>query len=164
MPVIQNPDAGEIIRRQAGLTLAEGYPQMLGSTVQPVMDMTPRFHRIAKVVSNLSTTSSATVTIFTTSATKDTYIDSVQLGIIKDSTCDAATGSVSLRCTIDAANQFLCVLPVLTLTGQEHNVTVVFPKPVLVNRGVGFQLVTPTYTTGNFIRAYSITYHEVQPI
>ena len=162
MPAIQNPDAGEAIRKQAGLTLAEGYPQQLASTVQPVMDMTPRFHRVAKTFGSSTTSTSGSGTVFTTSATKETMITSVQFGIIKDNTCDAANGSCGLRVNQGGAQQLLCVLPVLTTTGQEHNVTVSFPTPVRADKGTAIQFFNGSFTVGNFVRAYVVSFYEVE--
>jgi len=159
---IQNPSAGEIIREQAGLTLAEGFPQNLSGSVVPVMDMTPRFHRNCIVLSTASATSSATATLMTTSTSKKTYIVGVSLFYVKDATCDAATGSLGIRTTINGvSSQYLAYSYIITLTAQQDRVIYTLEKPILIDKGVTIQAQIPTFTTGVFARTYQIIYYEV---
>jgi len=158
--LIQNPVAAQVIRDQAKLTITEGFPQNLLANVQPVMDMTPRFHRTATAAISNST-GSGNSAVFTTSTNADTFITGATWGIVKDATCDLASGGASLTATQDGKSITLLTLPVLTLTAQSLIVSQVFNPPIKVDRNITLRM-NQTFTVGTLARSANIHYYEVQ--
>lgn len=163
---IQNADATQIIRDQAKLTVAEGFPQNLLTNVQPVMDMTPRFHRNLKFISGSATASSSSTNIFNVPSDQsvDTYVVGIVLSFYKDSTCDTATGTITLGMTPENANttQSIIRLPILTLTQQNETVVMTFERPIKLKKGTTVPITAGTFTVGNFIRTATVLYYDTQ--
>lgn len=157
---IQNPEAAQIIRDEAGLTLSEGFPQNLSSTVQGVIDMTPSFHKRIVPYASLSRTTSGAQTIATTSSTKNTYITSLSLGVAKDSACDVAIGAVVVTCNVGGAAKVLAAVPIVTLTAQTANIYYKFDKPILLDKGAAIAFGTSTYTAGTMCRNCTLFGYE----
>jgi len=163
---IQNVEAAAIIRSQAGLTLAEGFPQNLASTVQPVIDMTPDSHVVADCASVAATASAASNNIVTNAdLNRDRYITGVTLSILKDATCDVATGAVTLSAVLDgdSTSTALLSLPVLTTTAQSDRISLALVRPVKLKKGAAVALGQGTFTAGNFIRHAQVYYYDIFP-
>jgi len=156
---IQNTDAINAIRNGAKLSISEGFPQQLIRSVQPVMDMTPNFHRTLQT-KQLARTSSGAVTIHTTSATKDTYIFGVGYSMIKNATNDVATGNLGLTAVIGGATYYLITVAVLTLTAQDISTFYSLKHPIKLDRNTAIAL-DGTFTAGNMVRNPIIYYYEV---
>lgn len=158
--LIQNQDAAQIIRDQAKLTLSEGFPQNLLPNVQPVMDMTPRFHRtITTYASGVST--SGAQTVYTAVTGKRLYIVGVFLGVVKDATNDMATGAVTVTANVGGSSKTLAAIPVLTLTAQDQNSYVSFERPIVVDRGANVS-TSATFTAGAMRRNVTIYGYELE--
>lgn len=136
-------DANRILNTKAG--------DMLSSQVNPILQPTIPITRICDIIRSASVSASAsTGTLFTTPSDKDFYLSLVSFNIIKDSTCDVASGNTNLRAVINGANTDLIAIPMLTLTAQETNVQVAFPIPFKVDKNTSITLVANTFTAGNF--------------
>ena len=87
----------------------------------------------------------------------ETYITAVSLGVIKDVTCDMATGGITMLITPDASNVSVSILaiPILTLTAQSDNVTLALPYPLKVKNGTNIS-ISGTFTAGNMRRQASV--------
>jgi len=162
--LIQNSYATQVIRDQAKLTLSEGFPQNLLPNVQPVIDMTPRFHRRADLLKAASRTTSGSATIFQTDAGKDTYITGLIFSVTKDSTCDMATGSVSLSCTVGGIAQTLCTLSVVTLTAQDKEIAIEFPVPIKIDPSTNVTIGSQSFTVGACSRTAQIYGYTTEPM
>lgn len=163
---IQNPDAAAAIRAAAGLTVAEGVPSNLSTTVTPVMDMTPRFHRYTSLIksANRSTTTASSVTVFTTASDHDTYITAMSIALIKDSTCDVGTGTFNLILTPpDGVSINPLRIPLLTLTAQETTQFLSLPHPIKVKRGTTLSHGAFAFTVGNASLTVCFFGYEVYP-
>lgn len=161
---IQNHDAAQAIRSQAGLTQSEGFPQNLLPNCQPVMDMTPRNHRVVTFSLNLNAqTSASTSTIGTSSSTRDTFITAVNLQVEKDATCDVADGQVTLRAVFNGVATSIVSVPIMTLTAQSRGIAIPLVPPLKIDRGAAIQLTQGTFTAGKFIRNGTVLGYEVSP-
>jgi len=144
---IQNPEAAQIIRDQAGLTIAEGFPQNLLPNVQPVMDMTPRFHK-KPICLNGSTTTSGTGTVVSAKAGVRYMIHGFAASFIKDATCDGADGSIQWNLTQGGVTRTICSFPVLTLTAQNGSLAASFVDPIICDEETIIQAASYTFTAG----------------
>lgn len=164
MVQIQNTDAINAIRNAAKLSISEGFPQNLLPNVQPVMDMTPSFHRLTQFAKSTTrnATAGASGTVFTASADRDTYITGVHLAFQKDAACDGPTASINAQVTINGQLVQLCRLPTLTLTAQDFTQYISFEKPIKIDRGTNAQLGAYAYTAGNVIQAICYYGYEVE--
>lgn len=159
MPQIQNVEAVNIIRDQAMLAIADGFPQTLQNTVVPVMDMTPSNHYLTQVKSNL--TSSNTATIHTTDANKKTLLFGFTFSISKDATSDAATGSATISAVLAGVNTPICRIPYITTTSERQIVSVILQNPILVDKNSAITVSRGSSTVGTFRMDSVIYYTEI---
>lgn len=160
MAQIQNTSTAREIRQALGLS-----PLEQPSMPSPVVNVNPKDYRITTRIAVASATTSGTQTAATTDANKVTYITGLTLGIIKDATCDIATGSISVVTTIDGVAQSITGIPVLTLTAQNNYVEIIFANPLKIDKNVTITL-TGSYTAGNMSRllhvyGYTVDQFEV---
>jgi len=161
--LIHNAEVGEIVREQARLNIAEGWPQNLLPNVQPVLDITPDFHKKINLVKTLDSSGSGSATVFTTATDVDTYITGIQFSFIKDATCDAAnTSDPGITVTIGGLAVQICKLAMLTLTAQSQAIYMPLTIPVKVDRGTNVAITSVSYTAGTLVRATSIHGYTVQ--
>ena len=160
--LIQNSDVGRIAREQAGLTLAEGYPQNLLSNVQPVLDITPRNHRLIKIINASSQSSTTGGTVLSGNNDVDRFITMIQYHMIKDVTCDTATGTAGVRTNIDGVGRNIAQINILTTTAQSELVQIDFNRPIKIDRNASITFTQPTFTTGAMARSVTVGYYEVQ--
>ena len=107
--------------------------------------------------SSQTTTGTFSVTMPTVSAGAETYITAIQFGLIKDATCDIASGTVLVTCTPAEAgiSKNLILIPVLTLTAQSENITLSLPYPLKVKNAANIS-VGGTFTVGALSRAINV--------
>lgn len=148
---VQNTEAINNIRAAARLSISEGFPQMLSPAIVPVLDMTPDFHKKSFVFSSSPTTTGAT-TIYTTPTGKKTYLTGVMLDIVKNVTCDVATGVISVTAVIDGTTTTIVAVPVLTLTAERSDSEITFANPIAIDPGTAVSL-TGTFTAGAMARS-----------
>lgn len=158
MVQIQNNDAITAIRDGARLSISEGYPQDLGKTVVPVMDMTPEFHRFDFPISANPVTTGA-VTVLTTLDRRQYYLTGVSMSLVKNATCDIATGQVGLTVVIEGVTTTVCAIAVLTLTAEAREKTVIFKDPIKLDNASIISL-TGTFTAGAMSRQVTIYGYE----
>ena len=161
MVLIQNAEAIKIIRDECRLSISEGFPQVLGGTVLPVIDMSPVFHRKPFTV-NANPVSTGAVTIYTTVAGEDVYISGIQLGFVQNVTSSAATGQISVTAVIDGTTVPLVSIPVLTLTAMSENTYVQFANPIKVDVATAIVL-TGTFAAGAMSRNATVEMFRVTP-
>jgi len=152
MVVIQNTEAINIIRDQAGLSLKEGFPQNLAMTVQPVLDMTPDFHKNFICSAN-TTTSTGSATVLSAKEKVQYVIHGYSASFIKDATCDAADGTVQWNITQGGVVRAIVVFPILTLTAQSQAVSCWFNRPIRCDVNTIVQAASITFTAGKLRRS-----------
>lgn len=161
MVAIQNSDAIKAIRDGARLSISEGFPQLLGSVVSPVMDMTPDLHRKIEVIGQNDSGSTGTLTIYTTSAINDFYLCSISFSMSKDATCNA-TGTLSVQVTKNAVLKPIVGIALIAVTAQSDVLTLSFPYPILLDKSTAISLPV-TFTLGAMTRTATIFGFEVVP-
>lgn len=146
---VQNPEATAIIRDQAGLTIAEGFPQNLSSSIVPVMDMTPNFHRLINRVLS-ATSGSSSVSLGTTDANKVSYLQGFSLSMHKDAAMDVATGSCSLTVSMNGISTVIARIPYITLTAERESIFIALPKPIKLDKNTSITAARGSSTAGVF--------------
>jgi hypothetical protein len=126
----------------------------------PVIEVNPKLTQSLKLRTLLKSTTGSADIIPTTSNTKQLYIKAVVFNMIKDSTCDVATGNLSLSCTIDGAVKELVLIPVITLTAQSMSVTVCLDNPIKIDTNTAVTFGAQTFTAGVMIRTANIYFYE----
>lgn len=153
---IQNTDAANIIRSQAKLTLSEGYPQNLLGNVQPVMDMTPRFHRNIRHRSVQSTNTTGQ-TVMTAASKKDTFITGYSCNFSKDVTSTATFFRANIQ-TQGKTDDFI-YMALLTLTAERGEFGMSFLHPIQMDENSSMPLVISS-ATANITVAMTVYYYE----
>ena len=160
---IQNPSAGMIIREEAGLTLAEGFPNELSRSVIPTMDMTPSFHRKTDLIKSATRTTTGSGTVHSTHAVAETYITGIFLSLVKDVSADTASNDpFVLTAVINGVSTNLARVGVLTLTAQNQSIYIKFANPILVDKGTNMTITGAAFTAGSVAKSGTIYGYEVQ--
>lgn len=133
--------------------LQDVIPDYVKGDVQPVAEVDKPYVTISRSSSTAATTSAS---IYTTPADKDFYLTNFSISIIKNATCDLATGSYLMTAIIDGQTIQLVRLPMLTLTAQEASISVDLDKPMKLDRNSIIGLSSASFTAGAFVRAGTI--------
>jgi len=144
---IQNTEAVNIIRDQAGLSLKEGFPKNLGTTVQPVMDMTPEFHRNTNDAISVSSAGSSG-TLISAGSGKRYQILGISISFAKDATQDSASGSLSVTATLNGVSRAIARLPYITLTAERAQTFLNFNRPLEIDKDTAVSWARGASTTG----------------
>lgn len=117
-------------------------------TLTPVVPIQP----FTTINSTLSSTTTGTVAAYTTPTDKDFYVTGIDISMIKDAACDAASGGVvTVSTTVKGITFSLARISGITLTAQSASKYCSFPFPIKVDRGVAIN-VTGTFTAGVLVR------------
>lgn len=107
------------------------------------------------IVRHSSLVTSGSGTLYTVPSDKDFYLKYVTLSVVKDATCDMATGAVGVSAIIGGAARGLLAVPVLVTTAQNQSTQITFPTPIKIDRGTGIT-ISGTYTAGLMARYTTI--------
>jgi len=165
MATIYNSDLSKELVDGAKIQVSsDKIPNQLGQTVVPVMEVNPKMLRICNVAKHSVQLTTGSLTVFTTSAYNDFYLNSAYVEFIKDVTCDIATGSISFATTINGVATRLLDFPVITATAQPLvGAAISFPVPLKIDRGAAITL-SGTFTAGVLVRSCGITGFTVDNI
>lgn len=144
MPQIQNPEAVDIIREEAKLSLGDGFPQVLGNQVVPVMDMTPHHHKKAHICKTAFASNTTSANLYTTPTDQDFYLTALSLSVVKDAT--ATSTESSIRVNIGSVTVRIATIIGFTLTAQNQTYALSFNNPVKIDRGTTFTVQNGTGT------------------
>ena len=139
----------------------DSVPTQIADKVVPVMEVNPSMLRKNTILRGSSRTTTGTLTIYTTPTDRDFYLTSLSLSIIKDVTCDLATGSSAPSCTIDGASQNLPGFSTITTTAQNQTLTINFDKPIKLDKNSSI-VWGGTFTAGVYIRYGVITGYIIE--
>lgn len=136
-------------------------PSEFAEKILYVCDVNPKHSRITNIVRNSAPATSGTVTVYTTpsGAGQEFYLTSIQLGMTKDATCDAAIGSVQVTATIGGISRGLIGIPILTTTAQSHVISITYKDPIKIDSNVAIA-VSGSYSLG--LMARYVTLHGFQ--
>jgi hypothetical protein len=159
MVLINNANTQREIRAAIGCTGLE-VPSQAGVAVLPVFNCNPKDYQLQTQLGAVSSTSSGNTTIFTTSLTRSTYVTSFTLSIIKDATCDLATGAISFAVSVDGIYRSLSPIAVITLTAQNATIAVTLQSPLLIDKNVALIVNKGAHTVGVLSFAAAVTGFE----
>jgi len=148
-----------IQRAVAGLFLDQNdkIPSETLDKVQLTYDLNPNF---ANVVSSSNTTITGDITIYTTPTARDFYLQSIIASYVKDATCDLSTGgNIIVSGTAGGISRRFVVFPVITLTAQSQMVSIVFPKPIKLDKGTTI-IMSGGFSVGVLVKSCQITGFE----
>lgn len=127
-----------------------------GTTIVPVMETHSKLVRNPDIVRHVAPTATGTNTILAAVASKVFVLKTATLSFSKDSTCDIATGTITLSGTVDGGTRHILALPVITLTAERDVVNQVWPAGLELDSNSALT-VTGTFTLGVCVRASNIT-------
>jgi len=164
MPQNNNSDLTENLIRAGRLSVgADKVPSEFSEKVVYVADATPNFNRVIDVVSGANPTTTGAATLYTTSTTKDFYLTNLRIGVIKDSTCDIATGIISITANVLGVSKNILTIPVISLTAQSENANIQFEgRGMKLDRGAVVS-ISGTFSVGVMVRTASVFGYEVNP-
>lgn len=162
MATINNSELSREIIDGAKIAIGrEKVPDQISEKVVAVMECNPKLLRRVNLVRGSSSVTTGTITLFTTPTDTDFYISELNMAFIKDVTCDAATGAVTISVVIDGVTRNIAGLSTITLTAQSGNLVISFPLPVKLDRTTSITM-NGTYTAGVMSRYCSIAGYIVQ--
>lgn len=153
---ISNQSTVKELLSVTGNQLSEGIPNAI-----PVLNANPKDYRVAKVLASSNPVTTGAVTVYTASATKDTYISGVILSSVKNATADNASTKISLTGVVDAQTVDLASIALLTLTAQSESIVYSFYPAIKIDKGSVISL-SGTFTLGAWIRFAQVTGYEVE--
>ncbi len=154
---IQNSELIKEIQNASKVQTMQGLPSNLSGLIVPVIEVNPKLTK-AVLVSNVSSGTTGSLSVLTADPNRDVYIKSVCFSITKDVTCDLATNSYGVACTIGGAGKNLIGVSCITLTAQSASYSVSFPTPIKIDRNSSVS-ISGTFTAGVCWRYGSITYY-----
>lgn len=156
MPKVKSFDAINALKKST--QLQEGMdiiPDDMQNTIVPVIDITPRKHRVSQILGAVADTTTGTKAAFTADSKQETFITGVQVAYAKDATCDQATGVIKVQCTQDGVTRIIHQFPVITLTAQSDDMFLVFPIPLRIDKSSPVNF-TGTFTVGVMSRTLQV--------
>lgn len=165
MAQINNSDLTNALVQGAKISSArDKIPDQLGQTVVPILDVTPRKHRVLDICQTATRTTSGSTNLFTSSTSYDTFLVSCSLAMIKDATCDDASGAAAtITAVVNAVTVSLLNIPGITLTACNESISISFPFPLKIDRGTSVSIGGGGYTVGTKIRTATVQGYTVNP-
>lgn len=138
-------------------TATDKIPSEILDKVQLTYDLNRKFSSF--VVSNTSSsTGNLTVTMPTVDERSEIYLTTITMDMVKDATCDVASGSLSLTLTPDrsgiATSSYR--FAVLTATAQDKNFVISLPYPLRLKPNTNLVL-SGSFTAGAMVRTVSLS-------
>jgi len=114
--------------------------------------------KVTNICKSNTRTSSGSATVYTTPSDEDFFLTSATLSVVKDATCDDATGATaSIACIIGGGSQTLMAISGLVTTATAQTLSLEFNPPIKVDRASNISVSGNTYTAGLKSRSASIT-------
>lgn len=139
------------------LILKEGadiLPKQVIPSIQPVYEVNKKYVGILR---NLTRSATASATIYATPSDRDFFLCGFSNSVIKDATCDDATGVTSqIELTIGGVTRVIGAIPGIVTTASSQTIMIDFNKPIKIDRGTNITLSGGTYTAGLKVRSVVI--------
>jgi len=138
-------------------TTADAIPTETSDKVVLTYDLNKKFSNFI-ADSSKSTTGTLTVNLPTTDSKSDVYVTGFDVSIIKDSTCDLATGNQFFTLVPDAQGiaKTLVQIPGIALTAQDAHVHADLTYPIKVKANSSVTLTPGTFTVGVCVRGVTV--------
>jgi hypothetical protein len=163
MPNNQNPDLVRAFCNGAKIQILE-VPSRIAESIVPVLDVTPRNHRVSTFGGSASIINGTSQNIIAAPATNvrtKLYITSAAISWIKDVTSTATVASINI--TMSGFSARIISLAGITLTAGSDSTSLSFPIPIEVDNGTNITLTSDTGVANIQIRG-SITGYYVQEL
>ena len=147
MATNNNSDLTKEIILAGRIQSSDSIPNQISNQIVPVIEVNPKILKNDLILCASVKSTTGAQTALTTSATKDTYMTGFTWSIVKDATCDVATGSLSFT-VIDENNVTITPARIacLTLTAQNQTITYQFKNPVKLARSSIISIVNDAFT------------------
>jgi len=160
MATIYNSDLSkELIEGAKIQTSFDSIPNQLAEKVVPVMEVNPKLLRRIDFIKS-ATKSVTGASTFTSLTDSDVMITNLNVGMIKDVVCDAATGSIEVTIITDGVSKAIASIPIITLTAQNQIMCINFNPPIKMDRNTTFSL-SGTYAAGVMVRNYTLSGYQI---
>lgn len=160
MPQLKSFDAATALKKSA--QLQEGVdeiPSEISKTIWPVIDITPRKHRIANIVRDTGRSTTGTSTVYTTPTDQDFFLTSAFVSGTSDATADNTF--FAILATIDGVSRNLLKIYKTTLTAASISIPISYIFPIKIDRGTNISITTSfsvgTSTVEGGITGYTVT-------
>lgn len=159
---IQQPQVYQNLNYATKYNPSEGIPEV-NDKISLSIDLNPIFSSPCTKIGFIDQATTGTLSLIpATSAAIDRYILSISLSLVKDITCDVASGGVKVGGKdIDGVTTTFLALAVLTLTAQENAISITFSNPLKISPTTAVTL-SGTFTAGAMSRSASITWLDIE--
>lgn len=137
-------------------------PDQIAEKVVPILDTTPDFHRLTEfLASDAQTATQAAAVVYTTHATKKTYLTGVYLQNMSNATADNTSISLSVI-PKGRARDFILRFMKLTTTAFSQSQFISFNKPLRLEENTTV-LFASAFTVGASVSSIQVYGYEVDP-
>jgi hypothetical protein len=156
---INSSAIGREIRQEAGVDPFGKTPDELAEKIVPVLNVNPSKPVNIFKSSNKITTTGGSAAGYATPLTSDFYLHGFAISLAKNATCDLA--EIYLDFTPMNQPSSFWYLETITGSGENNNVIVNFPQPILMKRGTNVNIVAGAFTAGAMNARLMVWGHQV---
>jgi len=151
MAIVKRSSVIENYQKLTGLNIAtDGMPQTLGSSINPSIEIGPKF---TFIVRSISGTSTGAITAYTTPTDKDFYLTFLHESFTKDATCDMVDFRTNI--TTEGVSRNISSIPSQTTTAESRSQNTTFSYPIKLDRGSTIQTLG-AFTAGTCTKKLNI--------
>lgn len=136
----------------------ESVPSELAEKILPVYQVNPDIREKTKTRFSSTTATQTGLALFTSDATKKTYLTGASLNNMSNATADNT--SIQLLCTVDGANTTILSLNKLSLTAQSKVVSASFNPPLRIDKNTAVRFAN-AFTVGASSTSVSVQFIEI---
>jgi len=159
---IQNSSTIKEVRQVGGLSISEGFPQELGSTIVPVVNVNPKAYRTINIVKFAQGTATGNTVVYTTPTDRDFYLTNYVFSSSANATADSTFARLFVSTDEFPAGVYIAELAKQTLTEFAGTVSMAFPVPMKLKRGTNV-IVYQEFTVGASNGSAAIQGYTVEP-
>jgi len=151
----------DVIQRAVNdLALSSSVDKIPNETLDKIQLTYPLTPKFSNRIATLTSSATGSGAIFTTSATKETYICGINIAVTSDATADSTSSSLTV--VIDGVAKTPIRINKQTLTAGSAHAEISFPYPLKIDKNSAVTAVK-AFTVGAEINSYSIIYLEINP-
>jgi hypothetical protein len=166
MAQIYNSDLSKELIDGARIQVSSDYiPNQIADKVVPVMEVNPKLLRTSYPFTLLSSLANATsVTIYTCSTTKDTYITGATLSMIKDVTATSTGVSLNVMDDLTGLTNPIINIAGITLTANAQSESITISPPIKLRKGSNVTITSTTNVANVVAKAALIGFEVYNPL
>lgn len=128
---------------------ASFFSNIMQNSMVPVVDI--RENNELSLTATQTTSGSGTVATIATG--KKFYVTSIQFSMVKNATCDVASGALTLTGVSNGQTMTLISIPIITLTAERESILVSLDRPMLLDAASAVSFGNQTFTAGAMVRS-----------